>query len=491
MSISGTDPTLHRWGGGEPLHLERFLDALPGTLLSKAAAGVVPQDEVIDAALRTGHPYGREPTTPNRPTLGFPTWTMRSAGERQEVDNRWQEAFQQLAEALPAEIQALLIREMNKPVDARIPAVAALNNMLILLSRFTVWAEEVATPYAAGSLQQMRSALNSELMSRALHALTTQMAAITEKGLALLAAIGANDPEHDKLLHHLQAIQGTITDMEALAAGNSDPTALAAVIAQLARHYHHTSGWGQMQMAGPLLIAMRALTSTATLPEGLQPFGVALHIANVGIDSERGGPFGTALYSIVQQLAEPFESAIASPLITIWTLMSTVIGYTLFDISGNSSADAFTAEMLLVALFEQPWLEALADVPSAPLKSSLELLTASLLIHMIHRKNSRVAEQLINAWRPQLIERLATLEGSSSNSALTTALMEGRLALENDDIPTFLRALNGAVAAMGVDVATITKEIAELTLLANNMALYLNAQNLEAQTGNSIGVIQA
>lgn len=296
------------YGGGLPPFTEReiTLEFEPGAIVNKAYANVVNQDQLIDANILAGMPYGRERSEPSKPTLKFPMLSLRvKTGEEKQEDSTKDQLLKSLIKQLPEEIREKLATELKKPESEQNPFYAALGKSL--------------TYFATGILTLAKAAETPELYSPAIR-LGKQNLAFNEKLLenllregtfayqqayALLKKLGPNHPYFDRLLKKLKNAKSALKRLKDSKERGEEKEE------EFFRFYEEMLSDEELLILRPMLKIAHELMTTKRENLGFEPLLHSLFSYHIGIEKEPSSlsPIGKKTYSFITQF---FQLAIAS-----------------------------------------------------------------------------------------------------------------------------------------------------------------------------------
>jgi len=459
MSHGGVDPSVFR---SVPPEGERYInpDFAPGQQELNLLTNLVSQDKLIDAALYTGHPFGRENTEASRPTIEFPLYNIRTALNSPESEEQdLQSIYNELLSNFPENIQTRLAEEMAKPANERNPVYTNLDNYLTMTAGALGWLQSISEPFPAGSAAINNIENNMALSGQALTDLIDQNQTLVTVGQSFLRIAGPNHPSFDRVSEQVNALDNATDEFqqayEAVENGNTSDEALAALNSSAERlntlntEFHRVNSGGDGQIIGSLMNAMALLSAATTLDPGMRSLLIGMAFVNIGLVSSdsASGLIGEQLQNFSQAISDfiigSFMADIAvggreiTPLFTTTIVIAAIITGNIATGnigSRNASVEAFSSiegryqdfplwTLMLSTLVEQAVIaEILEDNESAlPLGLASDFTvqelindTVTLLAIMIHlasigSTDEEAMHNLAETLSPTLLAEIATL----------------------------------------------------------------------------------
>ena len=233
----------------------------------------------------------------DRPTL-HPLLHLRISGAEPEVidEEKWQNIYHELFEALPENVKEWITWEMNKPFEDRDPSYVMVNNVLTTAARVIGWLSNVTQPVQANSRAEQSYVLNVALPFVALRSITAQTENILNAGNSWLNSVGANYPHHDSLISYLTQVGDALSRLENLReqveSGNTGPEIRQSFIEvayefdRLSTLYHATSLGNEFSILGAQLDALATVSAAWALTSGSPSLLLGTSIATIGLTSD-------------------------------------------------------------------------------------------------------------------------------------------------------------------------------------------------------------
>jgi len=515
VSVTGGDSSLYQPGGTIPPVQQRF-----DTIL-EMEAGATKKMEInlvadtasakIDAAIEGGMKPERQPTTPSRPTLEFPIYSLRElvTATAEEAPEEYLEAYQSLRDLFPEDIRQRFEAEMERKHDERSDEMNALHRGLAFLAEFMIGLKAAAAPFAPGAAALNNIQIHMALPLVALQEATVLGNAVLQEGMRQIRQQGTGSPFHDELLGNLKRARAGLKKLEeyktAILEGKATEQTYkemgeaAARINNLADEFERQAPGPELTIIGPLLRAMALSAASQSLPGGLKPLSIGLALASVGLYSESSRT-GLIQKGVKKFLEESFGKISGGPLKELNAVQSALFGKlaetaVIGALIGNSlllgiPQDAVGEERLLSALFIGGVIQhqglitaAFPHRSSEKVQSALEFLAMTLTAKMAQAKNGPLAEAFLKANLSSLSERI----GAVDFGPFTT---QAKLALREESLDAYMAAFDGALKEMEIAPDDFAAEMKQLINQTSTLYDYLTPDAMDDQTNTLTGMTQ-
>lgn len=528
MTTSGTDPNLHR-SGPSPYQENLHPDFIPGSLLQHLAVGMT--KDSIAMSIQLGHPYGRNPSSSNSPTLEFPLYNLRinnPPGEKKELPIG--NLLEELKKMLPQDLKDRFDLEMKKDIRDQDPAYISLNQLLNGIATILLGLDETLAPIDPKSNLALLEKKFLSMPDKIASNLLEQANAVTETGVNYLQSEGRNLPFFDVLLGHLIEINTLSNILGSFGKIDSDEKkiALKNVLEHLSlvKESIGNKDFGDnLLILNPLIENLYLSALSLSLSEGPNSHLIGFALANLKTYAE-GTPTQLANDS-VRQAAENLSNGITSTLLsnlspaakelfhqltTSYLTAVLIFSNGLLKVGEDKGKDeksdivkeqiekdletrAQLAGHIAKVYLEQNLLERLFFNESGKtpyglevnasygklIEGSLELAALSLFNLSIGAHDPSVAERLLKELEPQFTNRLSLSEnmliafisagGGEANAAaiqnFSSFLTEARLAVNKGDYNGFSEAVYQALGLIGMDAEKVKSDLSSYKDLAS------------------------
>lgn len=145
---------------------------------------------------------------------------------------------------------------------------------------------------------------------------------------------------------------------------------------------------------------------------------------------------------------------------------------------------------------KQPYGIDLGIRPEAVISACLEFSFLSCFIQGIssqdRRKGEYLFKQLLGSLkeRAAVFERFATESLADVDSPINATVTELKFSLESADLNLFIEALNGLIAALGIDEEAFYSDLEDLHQLIQSLAFIISVEELRDATAKHTGAVQ-